>query len=90
MLTFRYPEQYYNRFANHETSIKLEAELMARTEAKMEALQESSGLSWIECQFLAKAVETLGKCRTVLKWTYAMAFYLEKNNQTQMFEDNQK
>lgn len=80
---------YYNRFANHETSIKLEAELMARTEAKMEALQESSGLSWIECQFLAKAVETLGKCRTVLKWTYAMAFYLEKNNQTQMFEDNQ-
>lgn len=56
----------------------------------MEELQEQSNLSWIECQFLAKAVETLGKVRTVLKWTYAMAFYLEKNNQTQMFEDNQK
>jgi hypothetical protein len=82
--------QYYNRFSNHEQSIKLEADLYARTEKKMEELQEQSNLSWIEVQFLAKAVETLGKVRTVLKWTYAMAFYLEKNNQTQMFEDNQK
>ncbi|GAA5919530.1 hypothetical protein JCM6882_004763 [Rhodosporidiobolus microsporus] len=80
---------YYNRFANHEQSIKLEADLYARTEKKMEELQEQSTLSWIEVQFLSKAVETLGKVRTVLKWTYAMAFYLEKNNQTQMFEDNQ-
>ncbi|GAA6039888.1 hypothetical protein JCM8097_006784 [Rhodosporidiobolus ruineniae] len=80
---------YYNRFSNHEQSIRLEADLYARTEKKMEELQEQSTLSWIEVQFLAKAVETLGKVRTVLKWTYAMAFYLEKNNQTQMFEDNQ-
>ncbi|GAA5939252.1 hypothetical protein JCM1841_002933 [Sporobolomyces salmonicolor] len=80
---------YYNRFSNHEQSIRLEADLYARTEKKMEELQVQSALSWIEVQFLAKAVETLGKVRTVLKWTYAMAFYLEKNNQTQMFEDNQ-
>lgn len=82
--------QYYNRFSNHEQSIRLEADLYARTEKKMDELQEQSTLSWIEVQFLAKAVETLGKVRTVLKWTYAMAFYLEKNNQTVMFEDNQK
>ena len=56
----------------------------------MDELQEHSTLSWIEVQFLAKAVETLGKVRTVLKWTYAMAFYLERNNHTIMFEDNQK
>ncbi|GAA5968975.1 hypothetical protein JCM11641_000796 [Rhodosporidiobolus odoratus] len=80
---------YYNRYANHEQSIKLEKDIMARTEKKMEELQEASSLSWIEVQFLAKAVETLSRVRTVLKWTYAMAFYLEKNNQTQMFEDNQ-
>ncbi|GAA5943109.1 E3 ubiquitin-protein ligase HEL1 [Sporobolomyces koalae] len=80
---------YYNRFANHEQSIKLEADLYARTEKKMEELQESSTLSWIEVQFLAKAVATLSRVRTVLKWTYAMTFYLEKNNQTEMFEDNQ-
>lgn len=82
--------QYYNRFANHEQSIRLEADLYARTEKKMDELQEHSTLSWIEVQFLAKAVETLGKVRTVLKWTYAMAFYLERNNHTFMFEDNQK
>jgi len=82
--------QYYNRFANHEQSIRLEADLYARTEKKMDELQEHSTLSWIEVQFLAKAVETLGKVRTVLKWTYAMAFYLERNNHTIMFEDNQK
>ncbi|GAA5828559.1 hypothetical protein JCM3770_005572 [Rhodotorula araucariae] len=80
---------YYNRFSNHEQSIRLEADLYARTEKKMDELQEQSTLSWIEVQFLAKAVETLGKVRTVLKWTYAMAFYLERNNHTQMFEDNQ-
>ncbi|KAK4703141.1 hypothetical protein P7C70_g3077, partial [Phenoliferia sp. Uapishka_3] len=80
---------YYNRFANHEQSMKLEQELHLRTEKKMEEMQEASTLSWIEVQFLSKAVDTLGKCRTVLKWTYAMAFYLAKNNQTQMFEDNQ-
>ncbi|GAA5949618.1 hypothetical protein JCM3775_000274, partial [Rhodotorula graminis] len=80
---------YYNRFANHEQSIRLEADLYARTEKKMDELQEHSTLSWIEVQFLAKAVETLGKVRTVLKWTYAMAFYLERNNHTIMFEDNQ-
>lgn len=80
---------YYNRFANHEQSIKLEQSQQKAAEAKMDEIQKWSNLSWIEVQFLSKAVETLGKCRTVLKWTYAMAFYLAKNNQTQMFEDNQ-
>lgn len=32
---------------------------------------------------------SLGECRATLKWTYAMAYYLEKNNQTHLFEDNQ-
>ena len=29
-------------------------------------------------------------CRQTLKWTYAFAYYLERNNQTEIFEDNQK
>ncbi|SCZ93170.1 BZ3500_MvSof-1268-A1-R1_Chr6-2g08505 [Microbotryum saponariae] len=80
---------YYNRYANHEQSIKLEKELALRTEKKMDEMQEHSTLSWIEVQFLAKAVQELTRARTILKWTYAMTFYLAKNNQTQMFEDNQ-
>lgn len=48
-------------------------------------MQLTSTLSWIEVQFLSKAVDTLTKVRTTLKWTYAMAFYLEQNNRTEMF-----
>ncbi|KAI7934557.1 hypothetical protein MJO28_016984 [Puccinia striiformis f. sp. tritici] len=80
---------YYNRFANHEQSLRLDKELHIKTEKKMEEIQQASNLSWIEVQFLNKAVETLSVCRTTLKWTYAMAFYLEKNNFTALFEDNQ-
>ncbi|OZJ02985.1 E3 ubiquitin-protein ligase dbl4 [Bifiguratus adelaidae] len=81
---------YYNRFANHEQSAKLDRDLYYRTEKKMEEMQQTSDLSWIEVQFLKKAVDTLVQCRTTLKWTYAFAFYLQKNNQTEIFEDNQR
>lgn len=80
---------YYNRYANHEQSAKLEKETYARIERRMEEIQNSSTLSWIEVQFLKKAVDVLSDCRNVLKWTYAMAFYLEKVNATHIFEDNQ-
>jgi len=30
------------------------------------------------------------KCRTTLKWTYAMAYYLAKGNEKELFEDNQR
>ncbi|RUS17251.1 hypothetical protein BC937DRAFT_90214 [Endogone sp. FLAS-F59071] len=56
----------------------------------MEEMQATSDLSWIEVQFLRKAVDTLCQCRMTLKWTYAFAFYLQKDNMTEIFEDNQK
>ncbi|KAL8277440.1 hypothetical protein RQP46_010162 [Phenoliferia psychrophenolica] len=80
---------YYTRFANHEQATKLEQDLYERTEKKIGEMQQASELSWIECQFLSTAVETLGRCRLFLKWTYAMTFYLVKNNHTHMLEDNQ-
>ncbi|KAL7007946.1 hypothetical protein EMMF5_002595 [Cystobasidiomycetes sp. EMM_F5] len=81
---------FYNRWANHEQSAKLEKETYVRIERRMEDMQLQSNLSWIEVQFLKKAVDILGECRATLKWTYAMAFYLQKNNQTYIFEDNQR
>jgi len=81
---------YYNRYANHEQSAKLEQELYKRIEKKMEEIQKSSNLSWIEVQFLKRAVETLSVCRATLKWTYAMAYYLKRDNMTELFEDNQR
>jgi ariadne-1 len=81
---------YYNRYANHEQSAKLDKDLYLKTEKKMISLQASSGLSWIEVQFLDTASQALQQCRQTLKWSYAFAFYLAKNNQTDLFEMNQE
>ncbi|KAI4152443.1 MAG: hypothetical protein L6R39_001819 [Caloplaca ligustica] len=81
---------YYNRYANHEQSAKLDKELYLKTEKKMINLQTSSGLSWIEVQFLQAASQALQQCRQTLKWTYAFAYYLARNNLTEIFEVNQK
>lgn len=82
--------QYYSRWANHEQSAKLSLDLYAKTEKKMEEMQITSALTWIEVQFMKKAVEELDKCRQTLKWTYAMAYYLAKGNEKELFEDNQR
>lgn len=50
----------------------------------------TSDLTWIEVQFMKKAVDEVFKCRMTLKWTYAMAYYLESGNQKELFEDNQR
>ncbi|WFD05651.1 RBR-type E3 ubiquitin transferase [Malassezia vespertilionis] len=80
---------YFNRFANHEQSARLDQDLYGRIEKKMDEVQVTSDLSWIEVQFLKKAADTLTECRMTLKWTYCMAYYLERNNMTELFEDNQ-
>ncbi|KAI5695730.1 hypothetical protein M8J76_005747 [Diaphorina citri] len=41
-------------------------------------------------QFLKKAVDILCQCRQTLMYTYVFAYYLRKNNQSVLFEDNQK
>lgn len=81
---------YYNRYANHEQSAKLDKDIFLKAEKKMKKLQTDSGLSWIEVQFLQSASQCLQECRQTLKWTYAFAYYLARNNQTEIFEDNQK
>ncbi|RDA91862.1 hypothetical protein CP533_3684 [Ophiocordyceps camponoti-saundersi (nom. inval.)] len=81
---------YYNRYANHEQSAKLDKDIAQKTEKKMVQLQTTSGMSWIEVQYLNSASQVLQTCRQTLKWTYAFAFYLAKNNLTEIFEDNQK
>ena len=82
--------QYYNRWANHEQSAKLSVELYAKTEKKMEEMQITSELTWIQVQFMKKAVDVVFKCRMTLKWTYAMAYYLALGNEKELFEDNQR
>ena len=81
---------YFNRYANHEQSARLDCNLYSVIEKKMDEMQLTSDLTWIEVQFLKKAADTLTECRMTLKWTYAMAFYLARNNMTELFEDNQR
>ena len=65
-------------------------DLYAKTEKKMEEMQLTSALTWIEVQFMKKAVDEVFRCRMTLKWTYAMAYYLQKGNEKEIFEDNQR
>lgn len=89
-MLFFFFRKYFNRFANHEQSARLDRDLYGRTEKKMEEMQVTSELTWIEVQFLKKAVDTVTECRMTLKWTYSMAFYLARDNMTELFEDNQR
>jgi ariadne-1 len=80
---------YYNRYMNHQNSLKLEKKLYAQVHSKMEQMQQHN-FSWIETQFLKNAVDVLSECRRTLMYTYAFAFYLAQNNVTKIFEDNQQ
>ncbi|KAF1762445.1 hypothetical protein GCK72_010707 [Caenorhabditis remanei] len=80
---------YYNRYAGHRKSLELEEKLKERVELKMNEMQKQS-MTWVEVQFLPKAVEVLSECRHTLMFTYAFAFYLKKNNSSIIFEENQK
>ena len=46
-------------------------------------------MSWVEVQFLQQAVDTLQKSRQILMFTYVFAFYLQRSNPTDIFEQNQ-
>ena len=50
---------------------------------------QQHNMSWIEVQFLKKAVDVLCQCRQTLMYTYVFAYYLAKNNQSQIFQTNQ-
>lgn len=80
---------YCNRYMNHLQSLKFENKLYGMVKDKMEEMQQHN-MSWIEVQFLKKAVDILCECRRTLMYTYVFAYYLKKNNQSVIFEDNQK
>uniref|UniRef100_H2Y8G8 RBR-type E3 ubiquitin transferase n=1 Tax=Ciona savignyi TaxID=51511 RepID=H2Y8G8_CIOSA len=79
---------YCNRYMNHLQSLKFESKLYALVKRKMEEMQQLN-MSWIEVQFLKKAVDVLCECRQTLMYTYVFAFFLNRNNQLLIFEDNQ-
>lgn len=79
---------YWNRYMTHTKSLKFESQLHASVAEKMEEMQQQH-MSWIEVQYLKKAVDVLCCCRQTLLYTYVFAFYLRKSNQSVIFEANQ-
>ncbi|KAF9434991.1 hypothetical protein BGZ76_007078 [Entomortierella beljakovae] len=86
----RYEESSSTDARDQQAKSRASLERYLHTEKKMEDIQRTSDLSWIEVQFLKKAVDVLTSCRMTLRWTYAFAFYLCRNNMTELFEDNQR
>lgn len=80
---------YCKRYMNHMASLKFENKLYASIKEKMREMQQHN-MSWIEVQFLIRAVDVLCQCRQTLMYTYVFAYYLAKNNQSIIFEDNQR
>lgn len=81
---------YCNRYMNHEQSLRFENRLNESVMEKMKQLQNDYRMSWIEVQFLKKAVDGLLSSRQTLMYTYVFAYYLKSNNQQVIFEENQQ
>ncbi|KAH3679304.1 hypothetical protein WICMUC_001128 [Wickerhamomyces mucosus] len=80
---------YYNLFSVHEVSTKLDAKRCAQVEEHVRLLQETSGISWIEAQFLVESANTLLNARRVLKWSYALIYYCNITRYLDIYESIQ-
>ena len=79
---------YFTRYETHNQSLELESKLSAQIEQRIQKMQAES-MSFTEQQAIYKAFDVLQQCRRTLKYTYVFAFYLYRNNQAQVFEQNQ-
>ncbi|RTG90068.1 ariadne-2 [Schistosoma bovis] len=80
---------YYERWENHERSLRLEHDQRARIQTRInEKVLKKEG-TWIDWQYLLLAADTLRNCRYTLKYTYPHAFYGEKLERKELFEYQQ-
>lgn len=79
---------YNSRYVSHQQSLKKEEKLYEAIETRKNELV-GENRKWINVKCLSDAVDILRSCRQTLSYTYAFAFYSQKNNQTMIFEDNQ-
>ncbi|KAL9651307.1 hypothetical protein ABK040_001259 [Willaertia magna] len=78
---------YFTRYANHDKSQRFEKQLREKTEEKMKELtQMNKYSSWVDVEYIQKAVNTLIECRGNLKYTYVYGYYLEEGQEKNLFE----
>ena len=79
---------YFTRYQAHSQSLELETKHSNQVEQRIQEMQAESK-SFTEQQATYKAFDVLQQCRRTLKYTYAFAYYLYRNNQAEVFEQNQ-
>jgi len=80
---------YYNRFVNHQNSLKFEDRTRERARKTMEDMQQNGNRSYIDVQFVEAALNQLLECRRTLKHTYVYAFYQQDQVKKDLFEFSQ-
>ncbi|CAF3636298.1 unnamed protein product [Adineta steineri] len=79
---------YFTRYQTHNQSLELESKHSNQVEQRIHEMQ-AEAMSFTEQQAIYKAFDVLQQCRRTLKYTYAFAYYLYRNNQAEVFEQNQ-
>ena len=81
---------YYKRFEGHENAIKFASEYYQKVSNGQEKMREKYGIRWIDMQFLLPVSNKLIECRKFLKWSYCIAYYLQRDDpETIIFENIQ-
>ena len=70
--------------------MKLESDLYNKVNDKISELRYNQGQAWNEVKYLKAAVDVLCRARQILMNTYIFAYFVVQNNQSMMFEDNQR
>ena len=76
---------YYERYKAQIKSRQLERNMRAAMDKKAEEMR-LLGMSSMDTSYLHEAADTLFECRRVLMNTYVFAYYLRKNNHSEIFE----
>lgn len=79
---------YFTRYRTHDQSLELESRLLEQVEQRRREM-EAGAMSFTDQQAIPKAFGVLQRCRRTLKYTYPFAYYLQRNNQSEVFEANQ-
>jgi ariadne-1 len=76
---------YYQRYMNHERSRQFELRLREEARQKMRELQQGEATA-LGVQFIAKAAEQLLLCRSTLRYSYVLGYYLGDGPAKLLFE----
>ena len=80
---------YYTRYQGHDASMKhAQNKQLHVVESRMRELQSSEHNTWMDIEFLRKAVLQVIECRRVLKYTYVLGYSLTSTAfQKELFEN---